>query len=51
MVHPQEKTVEVLVLEDGGYQSLGIFKGKDTLPSRVALGITDVAVEQFFFQG
>ncbi len=51
MVHPQEKTVEVLVLEDGSYQSLGIFKGKDTLPSRVVPGITDVTVEQFFFQG
>jgi hypothetical protein len=51
MVHPQEKTVEVLVLEDGSYQSLGVFRGKETLPSRVVPGITNVAVEQFFFQG
>ena len=51
MVDPQEKTVEVLVLEDNGYQSLGTFKGKDTLPSRVVPGIVHVAVEQFFFGG
>jgi Uma2 family endonuclease len=49
IVHPQEKTVEVLVLEDKGYESLGTFRGKDTLPSRVVPGITHVAVEQFFF--
>jgi len=48
IVHPQNKTVEVLVLEEGGYQSLGIFADKDTLPSRVAPGIADVLVEQFF---
>jgi Uma2 family endonuclease len=49
MVHPQKKTVEVLVLEEGDYRSPGIFKGRDTLPSRVVPGIADVAVEQFFF--
>jgi hypothetical protein len=49
MVHPQKKTVEVLILEEGDYRSLGVFKGKDTLPSRVIPGIVDVAVEQFFF--
>jgi Uma2 family endonuclease len=49
IVHPQEKTIEALVLEDDGYQSLGIFSGKDTLPSRVVPGIMDIAVEQFFF--
>ena len=49
IVHPLEKTVEVLVLEEDGYQSLGTFRGKETLPSRVALGIANVAVEQFFF--
>jgi Uma2 family endonuclease len=51
IVHPQEKTVEVLVLEEDGYQSLGIFRGKDALPSRVVPDIASVAVEQFFFQG
>jgi Uma2 family endonuclease len=50
IVHPQKKTVEVLVLEEDGYQSLGIFKGKDTLPSRVVPGIVNVAIEQFFFR-
>ena len=49
MVHPQKKTVEVLVLEEGDYRSLGIFKGRDTLPSRVVPAIADVAVGQFFF--
>jgi Uma2 family endonuclease len=49
IVHPLEKTIEVLVLEDDGYQSLGTFRRKDTLPSRVVPGITNVAVEQFFF--
>lgn len=49
LVHPQEKTVEVLVLEEDGYKSLGTFRGKDTLPSRIAPDIADVAVEQFFF--
>ena len=49
IVHPPERTVEVLVLEEDGYQSLGIFRGKDTLPSRVVPGIMNVAVEQFFF--
>jgi Uma2 family endonuclease len=49
IVHPQEKTIEVLILEGSGYQSLGTFKGKDTLPSRIVPGIVNVAVEQFFF--
>jgi len=49
MVHPQKKTVEVLVLEEGDYRSLGVFRGRDTLPSRVVSGIGNVAVEQFFF--
>jgi Uma2 family endonuclease len=49
MVHPQKKTVEVHVLEEGDYRSLGIFTGQDTLPSRIVPGIAHVAVEQFFF--
>jgi Uma2 family endonuclease len=51
IVHPQEKTIEVLILENKGYQSLGTFKGQDTLPSRVVPGIAQIAVEQFFFVG
>lgn len=51
IVHPQKKTIEILILEDDGYQSLGTFSGKDTLRSRVVPGIMDIAVEQFFFAG
>ena len=51
IVYPQKKAIEVLVLENEGYQSLGIFKGEDTLPSHVVPGIANVVVEQFFFAG
>ena len=49
IVHPQAKSIELLVLEQDGYQSCGIFKGQETLPSRIAPGISDIPVEQFFF--
>lgn len=49
IVHPQEKTIELLLLGPDGYQSQGIFSGKETLPSRVAPGIAQRAVEEFFF--
>ena len=48
MVHPHKQAIEVFVLEEDSYQSLGVFRGKDTLPSCVVPGIADVAVEQFF---
>lgn len=41
------RTVEVLVLEDGKYRSLGIFQGQDTLPSRIVPNLP-VSVDQFF---
>jgi Uma2 family endonuclease len=41
------RTVEVLVLENGKYRSLGVFNGQATLPSRVIPGLP-VRVEQFF---
>ena len=44
---PEARTVEVLVLEAGGYYSLGVYRGKITLPSRVVPGLP-VQVEQFF---
>jgi len=47
IVKPTTRTVEVLVLEDGEYRSLGIFHGQQTLPSRVVPGLP-VRVEQFF---
>ena len=48
IVEPTAKTVEVLVLESGEYHSLGVFRGKATLPSRVVPGIEAVPVERFF---
>jgi Uma2 family endonuclease len=47
IVKPTTRTVEVLVLEDGEYRSLGVFRGQQTLPSRVVPGLP-VRVEQFF---
>jgi Uma2 family endonuclease len=41
------RTVEVLVLENGEYRSLGFFTGHATLPSHVVPGLP-VRVEQFF---
>jgi Uma2 family endonuclease len=43
---PYARTVELLIFEDGGYRSLGVFQGKATLPSRVVPGLP-VRVEQF----
>jgi len=48
LADPEERNVEVFVLEEGHYQSLGIFVGKDTIPSRVAPAIAVVPVDQFF---
>ena len=48
IVDPDARTVEVLVLETAGmYQSLGIFRGKATLPSQ-AVPKFPATVEQFF---
>ncbi len=47
---PASKTVEVLVLESGEYRSLGIFRGKASLPSQVVPDIKAVPVERFFVQ-
>ncbi len=47
IVKPIAHAVEVLVLENGKYRSLGIFSGQQTLPSRVVPGLP-VKVEQFF---
>jgi len=41
------RTVEVMVLEGREYRSLGIFRGEQTLPSRIVPHLP-VAVEQFF---
>jgi len=47
IVKPDSRVVEILVLEDGTYRSLGAFSGKATLPSRVVPDLP-VRVEQFF---
>lgn len=47
IVNATRQTVEVHVLEHGEYRSLGVYQGKDTLPSRVAPELS-VRVEQFF---
>lgn len=47
IVKPERKTVEVFLLENRKYRSLGIFSGQQTLPSLVVPGLP-VRVEQFF---
>jgi Uma2 family endonuclease len=41
------RTIQLLVLESGEYRSLGVFRGQQTLPSRIVPGLS-VYVEQFF---
>jgi Uma2 family endonuclease len=47
VVNPEAQTVELLVLQDGVYISLGIFSGQATLPSQI-LPDFPVEVELFF---
>jgi len=47
IVNIKAKTIQVLVLEDGEYRSLGIFRGEQTVPSRIVPALP-VAVERFF---
>lgn len=47
IVTPGEQVVEVLVLEDSLYSSLGVFHGYAILPSRIVPDLP-VRVEQFF---
>jgi len=47
VVNPDAETIEVLLLEDGMYSSLGVFYGRSVLPSRVVSNMP-VKVEQFF---
>lgn len=47
IVRPESRTVEVLVGEAGGYRSLGIFRGSQTLLSQIMPHLP-VRVEQFF---
>ncbi len=45
---PAARTVEMLVLHEGIYHSLGYFEGSDTLPSKIVPAIKAVTVEKFF---
>ncbi len=47
IVKPAKQTVEVFVLDNGEYHSLGVFRGQDVLPTRVVPELP-VRVEQFF---
>lgn len=47
LADPYARTVEVLRLADGAYQSIGVFAGAATLPSRI-LPTFPVRVEQLF---
>src|SRR5258708_1363179 len=44
---PAARTVEVLVLENGEYYALGVFRGQANLPSRISPEMT-APVESFF---
>lgn len=48
LVDPSSQTVEVLTLENGNYQLVGLFGAQHTVQSHVVPGISDVRVEQFF---
>lgn len=47
IVKPTNRTIEVLILENGEYYSAGIFRGEQLLPSRIVPELP-VRVEQFF---
>lgn len=47
IVNVEAATVQVSVLEAGGYRSLGTFRGQQTIPSRIVANLP-VRVEQFF---
>jgi Uma2 family endonuclease len=44
---PHARTVELLVLENGAYRTVGVYQGQATLPSQVMPNLP-VRVEQFF---
>ena len=45
---PANQSIEFLVLNNGTYNSLGIFQGQNLIPSQLVAGIQTVHVEQFF---
>ncbi len=47
LVNPMRRTIEVFVLEERQYRSLGVFRGEQALPSRLVPSRM-VSVERFF---
>jgi Uma2 family endonuclease len=47
IVRPTNRTIEILILENGEYYSSGIFRGEQLLSSRIVPELP-VRVEQFF---
>lgn len=47
IVNPSERVIELLVLDDEVYRSLGVFQGATVLPSRIVPHLA-VTIEQFF---
>jgi Uma2 family endonuclease len=47
IVKPTDRTIEVMILENGEYYSAGIFRAEQVLPSRIVPELP-VCVEQFF---
>ena len=47
LVDADARTVELLMLEDSKYRSLGLFEGEDTLPTKI-VPMFPVQVQQFF---
>lgn len=47
LVNVKKRTVELFSLQHGKYYSLGVFKGEQTLPSRIVPQLT-IAVARFF---
>ena len=45
---PIAQTIEVLLLEQGEYHTLGVFTGKAGIPSQIVPTIETVRVEEFF---
>jgi Uma2 family endonuclease len=48
LVDPGAQVVEVLSLEDGKYQSLGVFEDQDAVISKIVPAISEVPVAKFF---
>ena len=48
MVYPDRGSIELMALSNGKYQSLGLFRQQDTLPSRLIPTISAIPVECFF---